>query len=73
MAQRKICSKLNEVQEAGVKRQGFPKNKAESFCQKLKDVEMTQFLQKDNCYRQDEGCGYRNSYKPRKLKGGWEP
>ena len=38
MAQDKNSSKLNEVQEVGVKRQDFLKRVIESFCQKLKDV-----------------------------------
>jgi len=54
MAQDKNSLKLNEVQEVGVKRQDFLKRAVESFCQKLKDVEITQFLQADKYQRQDE-------------------
>jgi len=44
MAQRKICSKLNELQEVLLTDKDFLKREVESFCQKLKDVEITQFL-----------------------------
>ena len=70
MAQNKNSSKLNELQEVLLNDKDFLKRAVESFCQKLKDVEMTQFLQADKYQRQDERCGYRNGYKPRKLKRG---
>ncbi|MBC7189275.1 hypothetical protein H5U35_03555 [Candidatus Aerophobetes bacterium] len=44
MAQRKICSKLNELQEVLLNDKDFLKRIIESFCQKLQDVEITQFL-----------------------------
>ena len=54
MTQGKICSKLNELQEVLLNDKDFLKRAVESFCQKLKDVEMTQFLQADKYQRQDE-------------------
>jgi len=54
MAQKKICSKLNELQEVLVNDEDFLKRVIESFCQKFKDVEITQFLQADKYQRQDE-------------------
>jgi len=44
MAQRKICLKLNELQEVLVNDEDFLKRVIESFCQKFKDVEIIQFL-----------------------------
>jgi len=44
MAQGKICSKLNELQDVLLNDKDFLKRAVESFCQKLKDVEITQFL-----------------------------
>jgi len=54
MAQKKICSKLNELQEVLVNDEDFLKRAVESFCQKFKDVEITQFLKVDKYQRQDE-------------------
>ena len=54
MAQGKICLKLNELQEVLLNDKDFLKRAVESFCQKLKDVEMTQLLQADKYQRQDE-------------------
>ena len=51
MAQKKICSKLNEVQEVLLNDKDFLKRAVESFCQKLKDVEITQFLKADKYQR----------------------
>ena len=68
MAQKKNSSKLNELQEVLVNDKDFLKRVIESFCQKFKDVEITQFLQADKYQRQDEKVCYRNGYKPRKLK-----
>ena len=50
----KICLKLNELQEVLVNDEDFLKRVIESFCQKFKDVEITQFLQADKHQRQDE-------------------
>ena len=47
MAQRKICSKLNELQEVLLNDKDFLKRAVESFCQKLLEEEITQFLQAD--------------------------
>ena len=54
MAQDKNSSKLNEVQEVLLNDKDFLKRAVESFCQKLKDVEITQFLKADKYQRQDE-------------------
>jgi len=54
MAQGKICLKLNELQEVLLNDKDFLKRAVESFCQKFKDVEITQFLQADKYQRQDE-------------------
>ena len=53
MAQKKNSSKLNELQEVLVNDEDFLKRVIESFCQKFKDVEITQFLQADKYRRQD--------------------
>jgi len=68
MAQDKNSSKLNEVQEVLLNDKDFLKRVIESFCQKLLEEEMTQFLQADKYQRTEKRCGYRNGYKPRKLK-----
>ena len=68
MAQDKNSSKLNELQEVLLNDKDFLRRAVESFCQKFKDVEITQFLQADKYQRTEKRCGYRNGYKPRKLK-----
>jgi len=54
MAQNKNSSKLNEVQDVLLNDKDFLKRVIESFCQKLLEEEMTQFLQADKYQRQDE-------------------
>ena len=68
MAQNKNSSKLNELQEVLLNDKDFLKRAVESFCQKLLEEEMTQLLQADKYQRTEKRCGYRNGYKPRKLK-----
>jgi len=68
MSQRKICLKLNELQGVLLNHKDFLKRAVESFCQKFKDVEITQFLQADKYQKAEKRCGYRNGYKPRRLK-----
>ena len=68
MAQNKNSSKLNEVQEVLLNDKDFLKRIIESFCQKLLEEEITQLLQADKYQRTEKRCGYRNGYKPRKLK-----
>ncbi len=46
----------------------FLKRQVESFYQKLKDVEITQFLYAVSIRDKMKRCDYRNSCKPRKLK-----
>jgi len=57
MAQDKNSSKLNELQEVLLNDKDFLKRAVESFYQKFKDVEMTQFLKVDKYRRQDEKVG----------------
>ena len=58
MVQGKIYLKLNGVQEVLLNDKDFLKRVVKSFCQKLKDVEITQFLQRRDKYqRQDEKMG----------------
>ena len=68
MAQNKNSSKLNELQEVLLNDKDFLKRAVESFCQKLLEEEMTQSLQADKYRDKMKRCGYRNGYKPRKLK-----
>ena len=68
MAQDKNSSKLNEVQEVLLNDKDFLRRIIESFCQKLLEEEITQFLKADKYQRTEKRCGYRNGYKPRRLK-----
>jgi len=68
MIQDKNSSRLKEMQEALLNDEDFLKYIVQGFCQKLLEEEMTQFLQADKYQRTEKRCGYRNGYKPRKLK-----
>jgi len=74
MAHYKNSSKLNELQEILLNDENFLKGIVESFCQRLLEEEMLEHLQADKYQRTDKRRGYRNGYKPRKLKKQeWEP
>jgi len=51
MTQKKMCSKLNELQEVLLNDKDFLKRAIESFCQKLLKEEITQFLKADKYHR----------------------
>jgi transposase-like protein len=68
MAQGKNSSKLEELQEALLNDGDFLKHIVQGFCQKLLEEEMLEHLQADKYQRTEKRCGYRNGYKPRKLK-----
>ena len=68
MAQEKNSSKVDPMQVALLNDPDFLRGIVENFCQRLLESEMQEHLQADLYERTKERCGYRNGYKPRKLK-----
>ena len=68
MAQEKNNSKVDPVQVALLNDRDFLRRIVENFCQRLLEDEMRQHLQAHFYQRTDKRRGYRNGYKPRRLK-----
>jgi len=68
MAKEKNSRILDKVQGALLDDRDFLREIIENFCQKLLEEEMAYHLQAESYQRTERRRGYRNGYKPRKLK-----
>ena len=68
MAKNNNSSKLDELQVALLNDENFLRRVTERFCQYLLEEEMNNHLRALPYQRTDKRKGYRNGYKPRKLK-----
>ena len=68
MAQAKNTSNLDRVQAALLDDKDFLRHIVETFCQRLLEDEMVEHLQAESYQRTETRQGYRNGYKPRKMK-----
>jgi putative transposase len=68
MAQEKNNSKVDPVQVALLNDRDFLRRIVENFCQRLLEDEIDEHLQAHLYQRSDKRRGYRNGYKPRRLK-----
>ena len=68
MAKKKNSRELDELQVSLLDDKNFLKGIIETFCQRLLEEEITHHLQAEVYQRTEERRGYRNGYKPRRLK-----
>jgi len=68
MAKKKNSRELDELQVSLLDDKNFLKGIIETFCQRLLGEEITHHLQAETYQRTEERRGYRNGYKPRRLK-----
>ena len=68
MAKKKNSRELDELQVSLLDDKNFLKGIIETFCQRLLEEEITHHLQAETYQRTEERRGYRNGYKPRRLK-----
>jgi putative transposase len=68
MAYKQHTRNREKVQEALLDDKDFLRHIVKTFCQNLLENEMADHLQAETYQRTDERRGYRNGYKPRKLK-----
>jgi len=68
MAKKKNSRKLDELQVSLLDDKDFLKGIIETFCQRLLEEEITHHLQAETYQRTEKRRGYRNGYKPRRLR-----
>ena len=68
MAKKKNSRKLDELQVSLLDDKDFLKGIIETFCQRLLEEEITHHLGAETYQRTEKRKGYRNGYKPRRLK-----